>query len=185
MFDAIKDSASRRMDKSIQVLQQELSSLRTGRANIALVEHLRIDAMGTKMALNQMASLTIEGGAVIMINVWDANAVQAVVKGITDSDIGLMPQVNGTVLRLKVPPLTEDRRRDIAKLIGNYGEAARVSVRNIRRDAIQSLKEGLKAKDLTQDEERSGAAQISSKTQQYIDEVDKLLALKEKEVMTI
>lgn len=184
MIDEVGSDADRRMAKSVEMLVREISGLRTGRASTALVDNIPVECHGAQMTINQVATVTVKDATTLALNVWDESVVPTVEKAIIESDIGMTPMVNGGVIHLNVPPLTEERRGEMVKLAGKYAETARVSVRNIRRDANHALKEGLKGGELTEDEHRKGEERINALTQKRIDEVDELLLRKEKEIMS-
>lgn len=184
MYSEIIKDVDTRMQKSVVSLEQELATVRTGRANTALVDHIKAECHGAMMPLNQVSSITVEDSTTLMISVWDAQVLPAVEKAIMESQLGLNPIVNGTIIRLKMPVMTEERRRDMVKLIGRYGEAARVAIRNIRRDANQRLKDAEKDKQLTQDEAQAGEKQVQERTKAHTDKIERLLAEKEKALMS-
>ena len=177
--------AGERMGKSVQAMVHEISGLRTGRASTALVDNITVECHGAQMTIKQVASVNVQDGATLVLSVWDGEMVQAVEKAIVDADIGLTPMVNGSAVHLNIPPLTNERRMELVKLVGKYGETAKVSVRNIRRDANQELKNALKDGDLTKDECRRGEEAINALTQKRVDEIGELLARKEKEITNV
>jgi len=185
MINDIKADASQRMQKCIQSFQADLKKLRTGRAHPSLIEGLKVDFYGAETPLNQMANISVEDGRTLVVTPWDRNTVQAVEKAIHKSDLGLTPNTAGTVIRIPLPPLTEERRRDIMKVVRGDAENAKVSIRNVRRDAIASLKEALKEKLISQDDERRGADEIQKITDKAVADIDQILAVKEKEIMQV
>jgi len=185
MIDAIKKDATARMQKSVAALKDSLSKLRTGRASTALVEHLKVDSYGTMMPLNQVASINTPDARTIAIQPWDKNLVGAIEKAIQTSDLGLTPNVAGQMIRLPLPPLTEERRKEIIKVAKHDAEQARVSIRGVRRDANEHLKKLLKDHKATEDQERGAQNDVQKLTDKHIAEIDALLAGKEKELMEI
>ena len=185
MIDAIKKDATTRMQKSVGALKDSLSKLRTGRASTALVEHIKVDSYGTMMPLNQVASINTPDARTIAIQPWDKNLVGPIEKAIQASDLGLTPNVAGQMIRLPLPPLTEERRKEIIKVAKHDAEQARVSIRGVRRDANEHLKKLLKDHKATEDQERGAQADVQKLTDKHIAEIDALLAGKEKELMEI
>ena len=183
MFD--EKSHSLKMDKSIEAFSKELSSLRTGRANAAMLDLVKVDVYGQQMPINQVASITTPEPRMINIQVWDANNVPLVDAAIKKSDLGLNPQIDGQLIRLPVPELNEERRVELKKLIKSIGEKCKVSIRNIRRDANDELKKLLKDKEIGEDEEKSSEKNVQTITDDHIKSVDEKVSLKEKEIMTI
>src|SRR3990167_10184327 len=185
MLNNIMKDAEQRMKKSIASLESELSKLRTGRAHPSLLEHIRVDYYGSETPLNQVASVAVENARMLTVTPWEKNMVGAIEKAIMTSDLGLNPSSAGVVIRVPLPPLTEERRRDLAKIVREEGERARVSVRNIRREANQDLKDLLKAKEVSEDDERRGQTDIQKITDKFIQQIDALVASKEQELMAI
>jgi ribosome recycling factor len=185
MLSDIKAEASQRMQKCILSFQGNLKKLRTGRAHPSLIEGLKVDAYGSDTPLNQVANISVEEGRTLVVTPWDRNMVQAIEKAIHKSDLHLTPNTAGTVIRIPLPPLTEERRRDILKVVRGDAEDAKVSVRNVRRDAIAEVKEALKEKLISQDDERRGADEIQKLTDKAVADIDQLLAGKEKEIMQV
>ena len=183
MFD--EKSYSLKMDKAIEVFLKELSSLRTGRANAAMLDLVKVDVYGQQMPINQVGSITTPEPRMINIQVWDASNVALVDAAIKKSDLGLNPQIDGQLIRLPVPELNEERRTELKKLIKSIGEKCKVSIRNIRREANEELKKLLKSKDIGEDEEKSFEKNVQSITDEHIKTVDEKVSLKEKEIMTI
>ena len=183
MFD--EKSYSRKMDKAIEVFLKELSSLRTGRANAAMLDLVKVDVYGQQMPINQVGSITTPEPRMINIQVWDVSNVSLVDAAIKKSDLGLNPQIDGQLIRLPVPELNEERRTELKKLIKSIGEKCKVSIRNIRREANEELKKLLKSKDIGEDEEKSSEKNVQSITDEHIKTVDEKVSLKEKEIMTI
>jgi ribosome recycling factor len=185
MIDAIKKDATARMQKSVGALKDSLAKLRTGRASTALVEHIKVDSYGTMMPLNQVASINTPDARTIAIQPWDKNLVGPIEKALMASDLGLTPNVAGQMIRLPLPPLTEERRKEIIKVAKQDAEQARVSIRGVRRDANEHLKKLLKDHKATEDQERGAQTDVQKLTDRHIAEVDALLAGKEKELMEI
>jgi len=183
MFD--EKSYSLKMDKTIEVFTKELSSLRTGRANSAMLDLVKIDVYGQLMPINQIGSITTPESRMINIQVWDQNNVSLVDAAIKKSELGLNPQIDGQLIRLPVPELNEERRTEIKKLIKSMGEKCKVSVRNIRREANEELKKLLKEKEVSEDEEKFYEKNIQNITDKHILIIDDKVASKEKEIMTI
>jgi len=183
MFD--EKSYSLKMDKAIEVFSKELSSLRTGRANAAMLDLVKVDVYGQQMPINQVGSITTPEPRMINIQVWDSDNVPLVDAAIKKSDLGLNPQIDGQLIRLPVPELNEERRTELKKLIKSIGEKCKVSIRNIRRDANDELKKLLKDKEIGEDEEKSSEKSVQAITDNHIKSVDEKVSLKEKEIMTI
>jgi ribosome recycling factor len=183
MFD--EKSYSLKMDKTIEVFNKELSSLRTGRANAAMLDLVKVDVYGQQMPINQIGSITTPEPRMINIQVWDQNNVSLVDAAIKKSELGLNPQIDGQLVRLPVPELNEERRTEIKKIIKSMGEKCKVSVRNIRREANEDLKKMLKNKEISEDEEKTYEKSIQNITDKHILIVDDKVMLKEKEIMTI
>lgn len=185
MLKEIQQEAENRMKKSVETLSHELAKLRTGRAHPSLLESLSVLFYGTPTPLNQVASITVEDARTLTITPWDKSMVQAIDKAIRTSDLGLNPATAGMVIRVPLPPLTEERRKELVKLVRSVGEEARVSVRNIRRDANAQIKDLLKAKKITEDEERRGEEAIQKLTDKFIADTDKTVSTKETELMQV
>lgn len=183
MIEDIKKDAETRMGKSIESLKSELTKLRTGRAHTSLLDHITLDYYGNETPLNQVATVSVAEARMLTVTPWEKNMVQAVEKAIITSDLGLNPATSGTVIRVPLPPLTEERRKDMIKVVRQEGENAKVAIRNIRRDANSDLKELLKEKEITEDEERQGEDAIQKITDKFVAEVDNLLEVKEKDLM--
>ena len=183
MFD--EKSHSLKMDKSIEAFSKELSSLRTGRANAAMLDIIRVDVYGQQMPINQIGSITTPEPRMINVQVWDQNNVPLVDAAIKKSDLGLNPQIDGQLIRLPVPELNEERRIELKKIIKSVGEKCKVSIRNIRREANEDLKNLLKSKDIGEDEEKTYEKKVQTITDEHIKSVDEKVSLKEKEIMTI
>ena len=173
------------MDKSIEAFSKELSSLRTGRANAAMLDLVKVDVYGQQMPINQIGSITTPEPRIINIQVWDQNNVPLVDAAIKKSELGLNPQIDGQLIRLPIPELNEERRTELKKLIKNMGEKCKISIRNIRRDANEELKKLLKSKKIGEDEEKSFEKNVQTITDNHIKIVDDKVSSKEKEIMTI
>lgn len=179
------DDIKRRMQGAITSLKTELGGLRTGRASASLVDHVQVDAYGTHMPLNQLATVSVPEPRMLSVQVWDRSMVHAVEKGISAANLGLTPQTEGQVIRLRIPELNQDRRKELVKVAHKYAEAARVAVRHVRRDAMDVLKRLEKDHIISEDDHKRHAEQVQKITDQTISEVDQALATKEKEIMTV
>ena len=185
MIEDFKKDATARMAKCVQQFQADLKKLRTGRAHPSLIENLKVDYYGTETPLQQLANIGIEDARTLVVTPWDKAAVQAVEKAVYKSDLGLTPNTAGTVIRIPLPPLTEERRRDITKVVRGDAEGARVAVRNVLRDVLQDVKEALKEKMISQDEEKKAQEEIQKLTDKHVAEIEQVLAAKEKEIMQV
>jgi ribosome recycling factor len=185
MLEDLKKDARERMAKCVQTFQADLKKLRTGRAHPSLLDNLKVDYYGSDTPLSQVASIAVEDGRTLVVSPWEKAMVQPIEKAIHKSDLGLTPMTAGTVIRIPMPPLTEDRRRDITKLLHKDAEAAKVAVRNVRRDVITGIKDMLKEKLVSQDDERRAETDVQKLTDKHVADIDQLLAAKEKEVMQV
>lgn len=185
MLNDIKNDAQTRMGKSIDSLKHDLTRLRTGRASTSLVDNIRISAYGSDMPLNQVASVSLGDSRSIIITPFDKSHVSAIEKAILSSDIGITPNTAGTVIRLNMPPLTEERRKELAKHVSHEGENAKIAIRNVRRDAMQQVKDLLKEKTITEDDERRAEDDIQKLTDRFVKEVDDVVKRKEDELMAV
>ncbi len=185
MLNEIYQDADQRMQKSIAALQQSLSKIRTGRAHPSLLDHVHVSYYGTDVPLSQAANISIEDARTIAVTPFDRSMIQAIEKAIMTSDLGLNPVTAGTVIRVPLPALTEERRRDLARLVHAEGENCKIAIRNIRRDANTASKDLLKDKAITEDEERQAEQRIQELTDKHIASVDEQVAGKEKELMEI
>jgi ribosome recycling factor len=176
---------SQKMDKTIEVFQKELTSLRTGRANASMLDLVKVDVYGQEMPLNQVSSITTPDARTINIQVWDLNNVPLVDTAIKKSELGLNPQIDGQLIRLPVPDLNEERRTEIKKLIKSMGEKCKISIRNIRREANDDLKNQVKDKIISEDDEKINEKLVQSFTDEHIKIIDTKVEAKEKEIMTI
>jgi len=176
---------NQKMDKTIEVFTKELTSLRTGRANASMLDLIKVDVYGQAMPINQVASITTPEARMINIQVWDLNNVPLVDSAIKKSELGLNPQIDGQLIRLPVPDLSEERRTEIKKIIKSMGEKCKVSIRNIRREANDDLKNLLKNKDISEDDEKKFEKTVQNFTDNHINKIDEKVVTKEKEIMTI
>ncbi len=183
--DEVLDDTTSRMEKSVTALERELGGIRTGRASPRLVESLLIDYYGVPTPLNQISSITVPEARLLMIQPWDRSAMKEVEKSIMKSDLGLMPNSDGTVIRISIPPLTEDRRRDLVRLVGRKVEDGHVAVRNIRRSGVESFRSMERDKELSQDESRRAQSDLQDLTDLFIGQMDEMKKGKEQEVMEV
>ena len=181
----LKKDLKRRMDSAIDVLKKEFQGLRTGRASANLLEPVTVEAYGSSMPLTQVANINVPEPRMITVSVWDKSMVKAVEKAIRESCLGLNPQADGQSIRVPIPPLNEERRRELQKVAGKYAEQARISVRNVRRDGMDSLKKLEKDGHISQDEQRSHEKEIQVLTDETIKQLDETLAHKEKDIMQV
>jgi len=181
----ILDDTLERMDKALVSLERDFSKLRTGRASTSLVDDIRVDYYGSPTPLNQIASVAVPDSRTITIQAWDRNAFGDIEKAIMKSDLGLTPVNDGKLIRISIPALTEERRKELVKVAKKYSEETKVAIRNIRRDANEAAKKKKNAKELTEDEMRHGQDEVQKLTDEYVAKVDDLLAEKEKEIMEI
>ena len=182
--EIIKD-ADIRMDKSVAAFKDELNKIRTGRAHTSLLDHITVEYYGSDVPLNQVASVGVEDARTLTVSPWDKQMVSAVEKAIISSDLGLNPATAGMVIRVPLPALTEERRRDLVRVVRHEAENARVAIRNIRRDAIHHVKELLKEKEITEDDERRSEEDIQGLTDKHVAQVDEILTAKEGELMEV
>jgi ribosome recycling factor len=185
MINDIKQDALARMNKSIEAFKTELVKIRTGRAHVSLLNHITVDFYGSEVPIGQAANLTVEDARTLAVTPWDKSMVPVIEKAIMSSDLGLNPSTAGAVIRVPMPPLTEERRRELVKVVRELAENARIAVRNIRRDANNDLKSLLKDKDISEDEDHKGQELVQQVTNQSTDEIETLLQSKEKELMEI
>ena len=183
MFD--DKSYNQKMDKTFDVFIKELSSLRTGRANASMLDLIKVDVYGQKMPINQIGTITTPEARMINIQVWDLNNVQLIDAAIQKSELGLNPQIDGQLIRLPIPDLSEERRNEIKKMIKSMGEKCKISIRNIRREANDQLKNLLKSKDISEDDEKKYEKMVQTCTDNHIKKIDEKIISKEKEIMTI
>jgi ribosome recycling factor len=174
-----------RMERAIAALREEFSGLRTGRANVGLVEPIHVEAYGSSVPLNSVGAISVPEPRMIVVSVWDKGLVIAVEKAIRNAGIGLNPITDGTTLRIPVPPLTEERRRDLAKLAGKYAEQQRIAVRNVRREAMEELKKLEKDGEISQDDQKRFETEVQGFTDQSVKKIDETLKTKEQEIMQV
>ncbi|MEJ2791826.1 ribosome recycling factor [Iodobacter sp. LRB] len=185
MIAEIKSNTVTKMQKSVEALRVNLAKVRTGRAHVGLLDHINVDYYGAPTAINQVANVTLIDSRTIGVQAWEKTMISKIEKAIRDGDLGLNPSTNGDVIRVPMPALTEERRKDLTKVVRNEADDAKVAVRNIRRDANEQLKRLVKDKDISEDDERRAADDVQKLTDKYVIEIDKLLAEKEKELMTM
>ncbi|QJR14149.1 ribosome recycling factor [Usitatibacter palustris] len=181
----IKKQATEKMAKSVDTLKHDLAKVRTGRAHAGLLDHLRVDYYGTEMPINQVANITLSDARTISVQPWEKKMVQIVEKAIRDSDLGVNPATSGDMIRVPMPALTEERRKELTKIVKHEGENAKVAVRNIRRDANTHLKALLKESEVSEDEEKRAQDEVQKMTDKSIADIDKLVGDKEKELMAV
>lgn len=185
MIEDIKKDAATRMAKSVESLGHELGKVRTGRAHTSLLDHVMVSYYGSEVPIKQVANVNVEDARTLSITPWEKDMIKPIEKAIMTSDLGLNPNSAGTVIRVPMPPLTEERRRDLVRVVRQEAEGARVAIRNIRRDANNDFKELLKEKEISEDEDRRAQDAIQKLTDQYVSEIDKLLEVKEAELMEV
>lgn len=185
MIADVKKTAEQKMQKSLESLKADLGKVRTGRAHTGILDHITVDYYGTQMPLNQVANLTLLDARTIGIAPWEKKMGAVIEKAIRDSDLGLNPSAMGDVIRVPMPALTEERRRELIKVVKGEGENAKVAVRNLRRDANHHLKDLLKEKKVSEDDERRAQEDIQKLTDKFIAEIDRLLAVKETDLMAV
>lgn len=183
MLQDIKQDTKVRMTKSLDALRRELAKIRTGRAHPSLLEHVHVDYYGNEVPVGQAASVSVEDARTLAVTAWDKNMVPIIEKAILTSDLGLNPTTAGTVIRIPLPPLTEERRVELGKVVHNEGENAKIAIRNIRRDANNHIKELLKGKEISEDDDRRAEQNIQQLTDQAVTKVDEIVAEKEKELL--
>ena len=185
MIAELKKTAEHKMQKSLEALKNDLLKVRTGRAHIGLLDHVQVDYYGSMVPVNQVANITLVDSRTLGVQPWEKNMVQKVEKAIRDSDLGLNPATQGELIRVPMPALTEERRRDLIKVVKHEGENAKVAIRNLRRDANAHLKDALKKHEIPEDDERKAQDDVQKLTDRYVAEVDKMLAQKEAELMQV
>jgi ribosome recycling factor len=185
VLEEIKKDASSRMSKSVASLRQDLTKIRTGRAHTSLLDHVTVEYYGSEVPLNQVSNVGVEDSRTLTVTPWEKDMVAKIEKAIMTSDLGLNPATAGTVIRVPLPPLTEERRKDMIRVVRNEAEGGRIAIRNIRRDAIHDVKELLKEKMIGEDDERRAEEEIQAITDKYIAEIDQTLAEKESELMEV
>jgi ribosome recycling factor len=181
----IKKSADQKMQKSIEAFKTDLAKIRTGRAHTGLLDHVQVDYYGSNVPISQVANLTLVDARTIGVQPWEKKMVQAVEKAIRDSDLGLNPSTTGDVIRVPMPALTEERRKELVKVVKTEAEDAKVAVRNLRRDANEQLKKLVKEKEISEDDERRSVDDVQKLTDKFVAEIDKLVQTKEGEIMTV
>jgi ribosome recycling factor len=185
MLNKIKADTTARMQKCVDSLKTELTKLRTGRANAALLDHVRVDYYGSEVPISQAAQVTVEDSRTISIQAWDKGMVTAIEKAIMTSDLGLTPNTAGQMIRIVMPPLTEQRRKDLVKVVKVEAEGAKVAIRGVRRDANQALKDLEKNKDITADDVKRGETDVQKLTDQFVAKVDEVATTKEKDLLSM
>lgn len=185
VLDSIVAEANQRMQKAVENLKKDLLRIRTGRATPALLDGITADYYGSPMAINQVANISVPDARMIVVQPWEKNMLKEIEKAIQTSDLGLNPQNDGNIIRLPIPPLSEERRKDLFKNCKKIGEESKVGIRNIRRDSNEKLKKSEKDKDVTQDEAKKGQDDIQKVTDKFIKTIDDLLVQKEKEIMEV
>jgi ribosome recycling factor len=185
MIPELKKSAEQKMHKTVETLKHDYQKVRTGRAHTGLLDHIQIDYYGSMMPINQVANVTLADARTIAVQPWEKKMVQVVEKAIRDSDLGLNPAVSGDIIRVPMPSLTEERRKDLIKVVRHEAESARVAVRNVRRDTNEHLKKLLKEHEVSEDDERHAQVDVQKLTDRYIAEIDKVLQGKEADLMAV
>lgn len=185
MISDLNKTTEQKMQKSIDVLKADLAKVRTGRAHTGLLDHVMVEYYGSMVPVSQVANITLIDARTIGVQAWEKGVGGKVEKAIRDSDLGLNPAAQGDLIRVPMPALTEERRKDLIKVVRNEGESAKIAIRNLRRDANQNLKDAVKDKEISEDDERRGQETVQKLTDKYVAEVDKLLAEKEHELMQI
>ena len=185
MLAEIKQDSRTRMNKSLESLRHELAKIRTGRAHPSLLEHVHVDYYGSEVPIGQAASVAVEDARTLSVTAWDKTMVQVIEKAILTSDLGLNPSTAGQVIRIPLPPLTEERRKELGKIVHHEGENAKIAIRNIRRDANHHIKELLREKEISEDDERKAEQDIQNVTNLAVAKVDEIVAGKEKELLEI
>lgn len=185
MIPELKKTAESKMQKTLESLKTDLQKIRTGRAHIGLLDHVQVDYYGSMVAVNQVANITLVDARTIGVQPWEKPMLQKIEKAIRDCDLGLNPSSQGDLIRVPMPALTEERRKEMTKIVKTEGEGAKVAIRNLRRDAIAHLKDALKKGEIPEDDERKAQDHIQKLTDKFIVEVDKMLAAKEAELMQV
>jgi len=181
----IKKNVDQKMQRSIEAFKNDLAKIRTGRAHTGLLDHIQVDYYGSAVPISQIANMTLVDARTIGVQPWEKKMVQAVEKAIRDADLGLNPATQGDLIRVPMPALTEERRRELVKVVKNEAETAKVSVRNLRRDANEQLKKLVKDKEVSEDDERRASDDVQKLTDKFVTEIDKLVQTKEAEIMTV
>ena len=185
MIDDIQKDAETRMGKTVESTRDDMARIRTGRATTALLDHLTVDYYGTATPINQVASVSVADARTLTIQPWEKTMLSVIEKAILESDLGLNPNTAGETMRIPLPPMTEERRMELVKIVKNEGENGKIAIRNIRRDAIQTVRDLLKEKEITQDEEKSAEGSLQVLTDRFTAQIDEIVAEKEKEVMEV
>jgi len=185
MIDDIIKDAEQRMQKSIESMRSEMAKIRTGRASPALVDHLMVDYYGVETPISQVANINVQDARTLAVQPWEKNMVPVVEKAIMSANLGLNPVTTGDLIRIPMPPLTEERRKEMVKVAASEGESGKVAIRNIRRDANSDFKSLLKDKDISEDDDKTAHAQVQILTDKYVAEVDKIVSEKEAEILTV
>ncbi|WP_322104106.1 ribosome recycling factor [Paraburkholderia sp. J41] len=181
----IKKGVEQKMQRSIEAFKSDLAKIRTGRAHTGLLDHIQVDYYGSPVPISQVANLTLVDARTIGVQPWEKKMVQVIEKAIRESDLGLNPATHGDLIRVPMPALTEERRKELTKVVKNEGETAKVAVRNLRRDANEQLKKLVKDKEISEDDERRGGDDVQKLTDRFVAEIDKLVQTKEAEIMTV
>ncbi|MEX3946381.1 ribosome recycling factor [Paraburkholderia sp. EG287B] len=181
----IKKGAEQKMQRSIDAFKSDLAKIRTGRAHTGLLDHIQVDYYGSPVPISQVANLTLVDARTIGVQAWEKKMVPVIEKAIRESDLGLNPATHGDLIRVPMPALTEERRKELTKVVKNEGETAKVAVRNLRRDANEQLKKLVKDKEISEDDERRGSDEVQKLTDRFVTEIDKLVQTKEAEIMTV
>ena len=185
MIPEIKKSAEQKMQKSVEALKLDLGKVRTGRAHTGLLDHIQVDYYGSPMPINQVANVTLADARTITVQPWEKKMIQVVEKAIRESDLGVNPATSGDLIRIPMPAMTEERRRELTKVVHKEAEGARIAIRNIRRDANEHLKKLLKDKECSEDDERHALVDLQKTTDRFIAEIDKVMQAKEADLMVI
>ncbi len=185
MIDELKEDAETRMGKSVASLKNDLTKLRTGRAHTSLLDHITVEYYGSEVPLSQVANVSVLDSRTLSVSPWEKPMVQAIEKAIMNSDMGLNPATTGELIRIPLPPLTEERRKDMIKVVRSEGEGAKVAIRNIRRDVLSDVKSLLKDKEITEDDDHQAQDDVQKLTDKYVKQVDEAVAVKEKDLMEI
>ncbi|QBQ97725.1 MULTISPECIES: ribosome recycling factor [Paraburkholderia] len=181
----IKKGAEQKMQRSIDAFKSDLAKIRTGRAHTGLLDHIQVDYYGSPVPISQVANMTLVDARTIGVQAWEKKMVPVIEKAIRESDLGLNPATHGDLIRVPMPALTEERRKELTKVVKNEGETAKVAVRNLRRDANEQLKKLVKDKEISEDDERRGGDDVQKLTDRFVAEIDKLVQTKEAEIMTV
>lgn len=185
MLDQVMKNLTAHMEKAQASLKEEFAKLRTGRASIALVDGIRVDYYGTPTPLNQISTITAPEPRLLVIQPWDPGALSTIEKALQKADLGVSPQNDGKIIRVPIPPMTEERRKDLVKLVHRYGEECRVAIRNIRRTGMEELKNAEKDKKMSQDDHKKGQTKVQELTDNHIKKVDQLIEIKSKEILEV